>query len=105
MGLVKEDSGNLVTVGSRRSEGEEISGEEVLEYLGHQYETREAAKGEDGTWRVGGGAERDCSGITSDPLAEHDSYREWLASGMPRELVICDAALRRRGGEQGSEPR
>ena len=31
MGLVKEDSGNLVTVGSRRSEGEEISGEEALD--------------------------------------------------------------------------
>lgn len=84
MGLVKEDSGNLVTVGSRRSEGEEISGEEALEYLGHQYETREAAKGEDGIWRVGAGAERDYS----DPLAEHDSYRDWLVSEAPRELTI-----------------
>jgi hypothetical protein len=99
--LVTEDSGNLVPVGRSRSDREEISGEEMLEHLGHQYDSREAAKGEDGTWRVGAGAERDYS----DPLAEHDSYREWLASGMPRELVICDAALRRRGGEQGSEPR
>jgi hypothetical protein len=84
MGLVTEDSGNLVPVGRSRSDGEEISGEEMLEHLGQQYDSREAAKGEDGTWRVGAGAERDYS----DPLAEHDSYREWLASGMPRELVI-----------------
>ena len=84
MGLVKEDSGNLVQVGSSRSEGEETSSEEALEYLGHQYDSRDAAKGEDGTWRVGAGAERDYS----DPLAEHDSYRDWLASGVPRELAI-----------------
>jgi hypothetical protein len=84
MGLVKEDSGNLVPVGSSGSDGEKISGEETLEYLGHQYETREAAKGDDGIWRAGAGAERDYS----DPLAEHDSYREWLAAGVPRELTI-----------------
>jgi hypothetical protein len=89
MGLVTEDSGNLVPVGSSRSDGEEISGEETLEYLGHQYETREAAKGEDGIWRAGAGAERDYS----DPLAEHDSYREWLASGAPRELAIVTPPL------------
>jgi hypothetical protein len=84
MGLVKEESGNLVPVGSSGSDGEKISGEETLEYLGHQYETREAAKGDDGIWRAGAGAERDYS----DPLAEHDSYREWLAAGVPRELTI-----------------
>jgi hypothetical protein len=84
MGLVKEDSGNLVPVGSSRSDGEEISGEETLEHLGHQYETREAGKGDNGIWRAGAGAERDYS----DPLAEHDSYRDWLVSGAPRELTI-----------------
>jgi hypothetical protein len=84
MGLVNESSGDLVSVGSSRSEGEEISAEEGLEYLGHQYDSREAAKGEDGIWRAGGGAERD----PGDPLEEHDSYRDWLASGMPRELAI-----------------
>lgn len=84
MGLVNEDSGNLVPIGKTRSDGEGISGEEALEYLGHQYDTREAAKGEDGIWRAGAGAERDYN----DPLEEHDSYREWLASGMPRELAI-----------------
>src|SRR6476660_1607312 len=36
MGLVPEDSGNLVPVGKTRSGGEEISGEEALEYLGHR---------------------------------------------------------------------
>src|SRR5215467_2141263 len=82
MGLVKEDSGNLVSVGSSRSEGEEISDEEGLEYLGHQYDSREAIKDEDGVWRAGSGAEPD----PSDPLLEYESYREWLASGMPREL-------------------
>ena len=84
MGLVNESSGDLVTIGRTRSDGEKISGEEALEYLVHDYDSREAAKGEDGTWRAGAGAERDYS----DPLAEHDSYREWLASGMPRELAI-----------------
>jgi len=44
MGLVNEGSGNLVLVGSSRSEGEETSGEEALEYLGHQYDSRDAAK-------------------------------------------------------------
>jgi hypothetical protein len=84
MGLVNEDSGNLVPIDRTRSGGEKISGEEALEYLGHEYETREAAKGEDGIWRAGAAGERD----SSDPLEEHDSYREWLASGMPRELAI-----------------
>ena len=84
MGLVSEDSGNLVPVGSSGSDGEKISGEETLEYLGHQYETREAAKGDDWIWRAGAAGARD----PGDPLAEHDSYREWLASGMPRELAI-----------------
>jgi hypothetical protein len=65
MGLVTEDSGNLVPVGRSRSDREEISGEEMLEHLGQQYDSREAAKGEDGTWRVGAGAERDYSGITA----------------------------------------
>src|SRR6266853_3581725 len=45
MGLVNEGSGNLVPIGSTRSEGEETSGEEALEYLGHQYDSRDAAKG------------------------------------------------------------
>lgn len=84
MGLVTEDSGNLVPVGSSGSDGEKISSEEALEYLGHQYDTREAAKGEDGIWRAGAGGERDYG----DPLEEHDSYREWLASGMPQELTV-----------------
>ena len=84
MGLVKESIGNLVPVGSSGSGGEKISGEETLEYLGHEYDTREAAKGEDGIWRAGVGAERDYG----DPLEEHDSYREWLASGVPQELAI-----------------
>src|SRR5438270_1168158 len=84
MGLVTEDSGNLVPVGSSRSDGEETSSEEALEYLGHHYDSRDAAKGEDAIWRAGAAGERD----SSDPVEEHDSYREWLASGMPRELVI-----------------
>jgi hypothetical protein len=84
MGLVNEDSGNLVPIGKTRSDGEEISGEEALEYLGHQYDSHDAAKGEDGIWRAGAGGARD----PGDPVEEHESYREWLASGVPRELTI-----------------
>lgn len=84
MGLVNEDSGNLVPIGKTRSGGEEISGEEALEYLGHEYESHDAAKGEDGIWRAGAAGARDLG----DPVEEHESYREWLASGMPVELAI-----------------
>lgn len=84
MGLVNEDSGNLVPIGKTRNDGEQISGEEALEYLGHQYESHDAAKGEDGIWRAGAAGARDLG----DPVEEHESYREWLASGMPRELTI-----------------
>jgi len=35
MELVNEGSGNLVPIGKTRSGGEEITGEETLEYLGH----------------------------------------------------------------------
>jgi len=84
MGLVKEDSGNLVPVGSSRSDGAKISGEEALEYLGHHYDSRDAAKGEDVIWRAGAAGGRD----SKDPVEEHDSYRDWLASEMPRELAI-----------------
>ena len=84
LGLVNESSGNLVAAGSSRSEDEETSGEEALEYLGHHYDTAEAAKGEDGIWRAGAAGERD----SSDPIEDYDSYGEWLASGVPRELTI-----------------
>ena len=53
MGLVSEDSGNLVPVGSGGSDGEKTSSEKTLEYLGHHYESREAARGEDGIRRAG----------------------------------------------------
>jgi len=84
MGLVKEDSGNLVAPGDSQNDGEKTSGEGALEYLGHHYNSRDAAQGEDGIWRAGAAGERDCS----DPLEEHDSCRDWLASEMPRELAI-----------------
>jgi len=89
MGLVTESSDNLVSVGGSGSEGEEVSSEEALEYLGHHYDSRNAAKGEDAIWRAGAAGERDCSGRdSSDPSEEHESYREWMASSMPRELAI-----------------
>jgi hypothetical protein len=83
MGL-DEDSGNLVPIGKTRSDGEAISGEEALEYLGHHYDSHDAAKGEDGIWRAGAAGARG----PGDPIEEHESYREWLASGVPRELTI-----------------
>jgi len=83
MGLVNEDRGDLVPVGSSRSDGA-ISGEEALEYLGHHYDSRDAAKGEDAIWRAGAAGERD----PGDPVDEHESYRAWVASGLPSELVI-----------------
>ena len=84
MGLVNESSGNLVPIGRTRSDGKEVSGEEALEYLGHQYDSREAAKGDDGVWQTGAGGARD----PGDPVEELESYREWLASGVPQELTI-----------------
>jgi len=84
MELVNENSDTLVSVGSSRSAGEEVSSEEALEYLGHHYDRRDAAKGEDAIWRAGAAGKRD----TSDPSEEHESDREWLAAGMPRELAI-----------------
>src|SRR5438309_5641516 len=70
MGLVTEDSGNLVALGSGGSDGEETSSEEALEYLGHHYDSRDAAKGEGAIWRAGAAGERD----SGDPVEEHDSY-------------------------------
>jgi len=84
MGLVKEDSGNLVPIGRTRSDGEEVTGEEALEYLGHQYDSHDAAKGEDGIWRAGAGAGRDYG----DPREEHESYRDWLLSAVPAGLTV-----------------
>lgn len=84
MGLLNEDSGNLVPIGKTRSNGGKITGEEALEYLGHQYDSHDAAKGEDGIWRAGTAGARE----PGDPVEEHESYREWLASGMPAELAI-----------------
>ncbi|HET8887342.1 MAG TPA: hypothetical protein VFQ41_00460 [Candidatus Angelobacter sp.] len=84
MGLVDEGSGNLVTIGSSRTDGEEISGEEALEYMGHQYERRQAAKGTDGVWRAGAGAGRDYG----DPREQHESYRDWLVSAVPTGLTV-----------------
>jgi hypothetical protein len=98
MGLVTEDSGNLVPIGKTRSDGEEISGEEALEYLGHQYDSHDAAKGEDGIWRAGAAGARD----PGDPVEGHESYREWLASGMPAGTDDCDAAVR---GMESHSPR
>jgi hypothetical protein len=86
MGLVPEDSANLVPIGRSRSEGEETSGEEALEYLGHHYDSRDAAKGEDGIWRAGAAGERDYD----DPREEHGSYRDWLVSAVPGELAVVE---------------
>src|SRR5690242_11125391 len=83
MGLVTEDSGNLVPIGRTRSDGEQISGEEALEYLGHRYDSREAAKGEDGVWRTGGG-----EGV--GPLGRQKSYRGRLMAGVPDELRVVE---------------
>jgi hypothetical protein len=84
MGLVNEDSGNLAAVSGSPRDGEEVSSEEALEYLGHHYDSRDVATGEDAIWRAAGAGERD----PGDPIEEHESYREWLASSMPRELAI-----------------
>ena len=86
MGLVTEDSGNLVPIGRTRSNGEEISGEEALEYLGHQYDSHDAAKSEDGIWRPGAGGARD----VSDPRDDHVSYRDWLVSAVPPALTVVE---------------
>jgi len=83
MGLVTEDSGNLVPIGRTRRDGG-ISGEEALEYLGHRYDSREAAKGEDGVWRAGAAAGRDFG----DPREQHESYRDWLVSAVPTGLTV-----------------
>jgi hypothetical protein len=74
----------LVTVGRTRNDGEEISGEDALEYLGHQYDSRSAAKGADGVWRAGGAAGRDYG----DPREQHESYRGWLVSAVPTGLTV-----------------
>ncbi|HEX3103433.1 MAG TPA: hypothetical protein VHQ22_03225 [Terriglobales bacterium] len=84
MGLLNEDSENLATASGSRNDSEGVSSEEALEYLGHHYDSRDAAKGEDAIWRAGAAGERD----PGDAVEEDETYREWLASGMPRELVI-----------------
>jgi hypothetical protein len=84
MGLVTEDRSNLVTIGRTRSDGEEISGEDALEYLGHQYDSRSAAKGADGVWRAGAAAGHDYG----DPREQHESYRDWLVSAVPTGLTV-----------------
>lgn len=84
MGLLTHRSHDFVSIGGTRVEGEEISGEEELEYMGHQYEGRQAAKGPDGVWRAGAGAGRDYG----DPREQHESYRDWLVSAVPTGLTV-----------------
>ena len=84
MGLLTERSDDFVLIGPTHNEGEETSGEEELEYMGHQYERREAAKGTDGVWRAGAGAGRDYG----DPREQHESYRDWLVSAVPTGLTV-----------------
>ena len=84
MGLVKEDSGNLVTVGSSGVTARKYRARKRWNTLGTT--TRAAMLPKAKT--QSGGPERQESGTPGDPLEEHDSYREWLASGMPRELAI-----------------
>jgi hypothetical protein len=84
MGLLADRSEDLVLIGGTRIGGEEISSEENLDYLSHQFDSSEAVKGVDGVWRAGGGAERDYG----DPRMEYDSYREWLVSSVPGELAV-----------------
>ena len=84
MGLLMERSDDLVLIGSTCIDGEEISSEENLDYVSHQYDSSEAIKGADGVWRAGGGGDRDYG----DPRAEYDSYRDWLVSRVPGELAV-----------------
>jgi len=84
MGLLTERSDDFVLIGPTRSEGEEISGEEELGYMDHQYDSRQAAKGADGVWRAGAAAGRDYG----DPREQHESYRDLLVSAVPAELTV-----------------
>lgn len=86
MGLLTERSDDLVLIGPTRSEGEETSGEEELDYIEHQYDSREAAKGPDGIWRAGAGAGRDYG----DPREQHPSYRDWLVSAVRPALTVVE---------------
>lgn len=90
MGLLPERSNDFVLIGPTHSEDEETSGEEELEYMSHQYERREAAKGPDGIWRAGAGAGRDYG----DPREQHPSYRDWLVSAVPPGLTVVEQPSR-----------
>ena len=82
MGLVEGTSDDLVTVGGS-SDDEKATSEEVLEHLEHQYCSRNAAKGADGVWRVGGGG-------GGDPLGRQKSYRGRLMAGVPDGLRVVE---------------
>ncbi|HEY2497519.1 MAG TPA: hypothetical protein VGK24_10645 [Candidatus Angelobacter sp.] len=84
MGLLTERSDDFVLIGRTRIDDEEISSEENLDYLGHQYDSSEAIQGADGVWRTGKGGERDYD----DPRQGYDSYRDWLVSHVPGELAV-----------------
>jgi hypothetical protein len=82
MGLVRESSNDLVTVGES-SDDEEATSEEVLEHLEHRYCSREAAKGANGVWRAGGGG-------GGDPLGRNENYRDRLMAGVPDDLTVVE---------------
>lgn len=83
MGLVNEGSSDLIRIGGRRSEAEEATSEETLEYLEHRSCSRAAAKGADGVWRAGGGAIIDLAG-------RGKNYRDRLMADVPDELTVVE---------------
>ena len=78
MELPAQEDARLVFPGEIECEGEEISQEERLDYMQHQYDSARPSQGADGVWRRGAG--------------RHDrgNYRDLLAAKMPGELRVVE---------------
>ena len=79
MGLLREQSDELVLVEGSEVDGEEAGVEETLEFINYQQGSREAVKSANGVWRAGPGWKPD--------YEEPRSYREALRAAIPDELA------------------
>jgi len=91
MGLLREESKEFVLVSGTETDGGGVTGDEVLDFIGHQRESAEPLRGSDGVWRAGGGRERDIG----DSQGEFDSYRQFLLSNVPAGLTIVKRPSKR----------
>jgi hypothetical protein len=84
MGLLSEPRDELVFTSNLKIDDEDISGDEILDFISYRQDSVDPTKGPNGVWRAGEGWDREFG----NPRNEYHNYRDFIVSAIPSELAI-----------------